>query len=123
VETLAVIAYHQPATRAEIEAIRGVAVSKGTLDVLLEAGWVRPGRRRRTPGRPLTWTTTPDFLDHFGLASLDDLPGLADLKAAGLLDPRPAMAVVPGGRAEEEEDRESADDAAGSERRAAGDDG
>ena len=99
VETMAVIAYHQPITRAEIEAIRGVAVSKGTLDVLLEAGWVRPGRRRQTPGRPLTWLTTAAFLDHFGLASLDDLPGVADLKAAGLLDARPAMAVLPGGLA------------------------
>jgi segregation and condensation protein B len=112
-ETLAVIAYHQPVTRAEIEAIRGVAVSKGTLDVLLEAGWVRPGRRRQTPGRPLTWTTTPGFLDHFGLASLEELPGLADLKAAGLLDVRPASAVLPGGRAEEEDGddaEEGADD-------------
>ena len=96
IETLAVIAYHQPVTRAEIEAIRGVALNKGTLDVLLEAGWVRPGRRRQTPGRPLTWLTTTGFLDHFSLPSLDDLPGLADLKAAGLLDTRPAMAVMPG---------------------------
>ena len=110
VETLAVIAYHQPVTRADIEAIRGVAVSKGTLDVLLEAGWVRPGRRRQTPGRPLTWLTTTGFLDHFGLPSLDDLPGLADLKAAGLLDSRPAMAVLPGGGLAESEAVEQPDD-------------
>ena len=86
VETLAVIAYHQPATRAEIEDVRGVAVSPGTLDVLLEAGWVRLRGRRRTPGRPVTFGTTPAFLDHFGLESIGDLPGLADLRAAGLID-------------------------------------
>ena len=86
VETLAVIAYHQPATRAEIEEVRGVAVSPGTLDVLLEAGWVRLRGRRRTPGRPVTFGTTPAFLDHFGLESIGDLPGLADLRAAGLID-------------------------------------
>ena len=85
-ETLAIIAYHQPVTRAEIEEIRGVAVAKGTLDVLLEAGWVRLRGRRRTPGRPVTFGTTPGFLDHFGLASIRDLPGLAELRAAGLLD-------------------------------------
>jgi segregation and condensation protein B len=94
VETLATIAYHQPVTRAEIEEIRGVALSKGTLDSLLEAGWVRPKGRRRTPGRPVTWGTTDDFLDHFGLESLDALPGLAELKAAGLLDARPAIAAL-----------------------------
>ena len=82
-ETLAIIAYHQPVTRAEIEEIRGVAISKGTLDVLLEAGWVRLRGRRRTPGRPVTFGTTPQFLDHFGLEAIGDLPGLADLKAAG----------------------------------------
>jgi segregation and condensation protein B len=86
VETLAVIAYHQPVTRAEIEEIRGVSLSRGTLDVLLEAGWVRLRGRRRAPGRPVTFGTTPNFLDHFGLESIGDLPGLADLKAAGLLD-------------------------------------
>ncbi len=86
-ETLAIIAYHQPVTRAEIEDIRGVAISKGTLDVLLQAGWVGLGARRETPGRPVTFETTPGFLDHFGLASIADLPGLADLKAAGLLEP------------------------------------
>lgn len=87
VETLAIIAYHEPVSRAEIEAIRGVQISKGTLDVLMEAGWVRPAGRREVPGRPLIYATTPGFLTHFGLASRKDLPGLADLKAAGLLDP------------------------------------
>lgn len=86
VETLAIIAYHQPVTRAEIEEIRGVGVSKGTLDVLMEAEWVRPLGRRRTPGRPMTYGTTEDFLVQFGLNSVKDLPGLAELKAAGFLD-------------------------------------
>lgn len=95
-ETLAIVAYHQPVTRPEIEHIRGVATSKGTLDQLLEAGWVRPGRRRQTPGRPLTWITTPEFLDHFGLASTGDLPGVEDLAAAGLIDRGPAVATLPG---------------------------
>ena len=87
IETLAIIAYHEPVSRAEIEAIRGVQISKGTLDVLLEAGWIRPAGRRETPGRPLLFATTPAFLAHFGLQSRKDLPGIADLKAAGLLDP------------------------------------
>jgi segregation and condensation protein B len=87
VETLAIIAYHEPVSRAEIEAIRGVQISKGTLDVLMEAGWVRPAGRREAPGRPLTYATTQAFLQHFGLASRRDLPGIDDLKAAGLLDP------------------------------------
>jgi segregation and condensation protein B len=87
VETLAIIAYHEPVSRAEIEAIRGVQISRGTLDVLMEAGWVRPAGRREVPGRPLTYATTQDFLTHFGLESRRDLPGLDDLKAAGLLDP------------------------------------
>jgi segregation and condensation protein B len=87
VETLAIIAYHEPVSRAEIEAIRGVQISKGTLDVLMEAGWVRPAGRREVPGRPLIYATTAEFLTHFGLANRRDLPGLADLKAAGLLDP------------------------------------
>ncbi|MGQ0659520.1 SMC-Scp complex subunit ScpB [Sphingosinicella sp.] len=87
VETLAIVAYHEPVSRAEIEAIRGVQISKGTLDVLMEAGWIRPAGRREGPGRPLTYATTPDFLTHFGLASRRDLPGIDDLKAAGLLDP------------------------------------
>jgi segregation and condensation protein B len=87
VETLAIIAYHEPVSRAEIEAIRGVQVAKGTLDVLMEAGWIRPAGRREVPGRPLIYVTTPDFLSHFGLASRRDLPGIDDLRAAGLLDP------------------------------------
>jgi segregation and condensation protein B len=85
-ETLSIIAYHQPVTRAEIEEIRGVTTSKGTLDVLLETGWIRPRGRRRAPGKPLTFGTTPAFLEHFGLDSVGDLPGLTELKAAGLLD-------------------------------------
>jgi segregation and condensation protein B len=87
IETLAIIAYHEPVSRAEIEAIRGVQISKGTLDVLMEAGWVRPAGRREVPGRPLIYATTPAFLAHFGLSSRKDLPGIDDLKAAGLLDP------------------------------------
>jgi segregation and condensation protein B len=86
-ETLAIIAYHEPVSRAEIEAIRGVQMSRGTLDVLMEAGWVRTAGRREGPGRPLLYATTPDFLGHFGLGSRKDLPGIDDLKAAGLLDP------------------------------------
>lgn len=85
-ETLAIIAYHQPVTRAEIEEIRGVTTSKGTLDVLLETGWIRPRGRRRAPGKPITYGTTESFLIHFGLDSIKDLPGLAELKGAGLLD-------------------------------------
>lgn len=87
-ETLSIIAYHQPVTRAEIEEIRGVSISKGTLDVLMEAGWVRMRGRRRTPGRPVTYGTTEGFLDHFGLETLGDLPGLEELKGAGLLSSR-----------------------------------
>jgi segregation and condensation protein B len=86
-ECLAIIAYHEPVSRAEIEAIRGVQISKGTLDVLMEAGWVRTAGRREGPGRPLLYATTPEFLSHFGLGSRRDLPGIDDLKAAGLLDP------------------------------------
>ncbi len=86
-ETLAIIAYHEPVSRAEIEAIRGVQVAKGTLDVLMEAGWVRPAGRREVPGRPLIYATTVEFLSHFGLSSRRDLPGIDDLRAAGLLDP------------------------------------
>ena len=96
-ETLAIVAYHQPVTRAEIEEIRGVALSRGTLDTLLEASWIKPRGRRRTPGRPVTWGTTDTFLDHFGLESLDSLPGIAELKAAGLIDSRPAITAL-GGR-------------------------
>ncbi len=90
IEVLAIIAYNQPITRAEIEEVRGVALSKGTLDLLFEAGWIRPRGRRRSPGKPLLWGTTDGFLDQFGLESLEDLPSLKELKAAGLLDARPA---------------------------------
>ncbi|MGO4704267.1 SMC-Scp complex subunit ScpB [Microvirga sp. 2MCAF38] len=94
-ETLAIVAYHQPATRAEIEEIRGVATSKGTLDLLLETGWIRLRGRRRVPGRPVTYGTTPAFLSHFGLDAIDDLPGLEELKGAGFLEGRvpPGMSV------------------------------
>ena len=93
VETLAIISYHQPITRAEIEEIRGVAVNRGTLDVLMECGWIKPGRRRETPGRPVTWVSTQPFLDHFGLESLKDLPGLAELRDSGLLEKQAALNV------------------------------
>src|SRR3546814_6492035 len=86
-EVLAIIAYHEPVSRAEIEAIRGVQTSKGTLDVLMEAEWIAPAGRREVPGRPLTYKTTDAFLQHFGLTSRKDLPGIEDLRAAGLLDP------------------------------------
>jgi segregation and condensation protein B len=113
-ETLAIIAYHQPVTRAEIEAVRGVQASKGTLDVLLELGLVRMRGRRRTPGRPVTYGTTDSFLEHYGLATLADLPGMTDMKALGLLDmnlppgfsvPDPSLA----GEALEDEDEEQLD--------------
>ncbi len=94
-ETLSIVAYHQPITRAEIENIRGVATHKGTLDILMELGWVKPGRRRESPGRPLTWVTTNGFLDHFQLENLIDLPGLDELKASGLLDRRAAIETIP----------------------------
>lgn len=89
IETLAIVAYHQPVTRAEIEEIRGVAVSRGTIDQLMELDWIRLGRRRMTPGRPVTFVVTQGFLDHFGLESARDLPGIKELRAAGLLDSRP----------------------------------
>jgi segregation and condensation protein B len=92
-ETLAIVAYHQPVTRAEIEDIRGVSVSQGTLDLLFEAGWVKMQGRKETPGRPMLWGTTETFLDHFGLTGLDDLPGLEELKSSGLLDPNPVLAT------------------------------
>jgi segregation and condensation protein B len=98
IETLAVIAYHQPATRAEIEQIRGVALGKGTIDILMEAGWVRPKGRRAGPGRPLLWVTTPGFLVHFGLDSLNELPGLDELRAAGLLDLTPLFLTEQAGQ-------------------------
>ena len=95
-ETLSIIAYHQPATRAEIEEVRGVATGKGTLDLLMEAGWIRMRGRRRTPGRPVTYGTTDAFLDHFGLESLSDLPGMDELKGSGLLSGRlPATLQIP----------------------------
>ena len=93
IETLAIIAYHQPVTRTEIEEIRGVIVNRGILDTLMESGWIRPKGHKQTPGRPATWVTTPEFLVHFGLDGLADLPGIDELKAAGLLDPRPATAL------------------------------
>ena len=111
VETLAVIAYHQPVTRSEVEEIRGVVASRGTFDILLEAGWIRPVGRRRTPGRPVTWGTTEEFLVHFGLSGLADLPGVDELKATGLLDTRPASTVI--GSAEPSPDKpEEAEDGA-----------
>ena len=96
IETLAVIAYHQPVTRVEVEEIRGVAMSKGTFDVLMETGWIRPRGRRKTPGRPITYGTNETFLSHFGLEAVTDLPGLDELKGAGMLDGRlPAGFAVP----------------------------
>jgi segregation and condensation protein B len=94
VETLAIVAYHQPVTRAEIEEIRGVSLSRGTLDILLEAGWIRPRGRRQVPGKPITWGTSDAFLDHFGLESLSALPGVEELKAAGLLDKRQSWSPI-----------------------------
>ena len=91
IETLAIIAYHQPVTRGDIEAIRGVAVSKGTLDTLLECNWIRPRGRRRVPGRPLQWGTSEEFLEYFSLENLNDLPGLEELKATGLLEKRDSL--------------------------------
>ena len=95
IETLAIISYHQPVTRAEIEEIRGVSVSRGTVDQLLEMEWIRFGRRKMTPGRPVTFVVTPQFLDHFGLESARDLPGLKELRAAGLLENRPPPGAMP----------------------------
>ncbi|HKF64017.1 MAG TPA: SMC-Scp complex subunit ScpB [Dongiaceae bacterium] len=129
IETLAIIAYHQPVTRAEVEEIRGVALSRGTLDTLLEANWIRPKGRRQTPGRPVTWVTTDDFLDHFGLESREALPGIEELKAAGLLDARSAistlgaqaMAAVPPPEDEGEEENGAEGDAAPSDEEGAAD--
>lgn len=100
-EVLAIIAYHQPVTRAEIESIRGVETSRGTLDILLELGWIRPGKPRETPGRPQTWMSSAGFLSHFNLTSLDELPGMEELKAAGLLDARPVLNDLPKEKAED----------------------
>ncbi|MEO9653094.1 MAG: SMC-Scp complex subunit ScpB [Roseobacter sp.] len=104
VETLAIIAYHQPVTRAEIEEIRGVSVSRGTVDQLLEMEWIRFGRRKMTPGRPVTFVVTSAFLDHFGLETARDLPGLKELRAAGLLENRPRPGISPIGSDEVEDD-------------------
>lgn len=106
IETLAIIAYHQPATRAEIEEIRGVSVSRGTLDMLIELGWVKLGRRKMTPGRPVTFIVTQVFLDHFGLETPSDLPGVKELRATGLLDNRPP----PGALLDSADDDEDQDD-------------
>jgi len=95
-ETLAIIAYHQPVTRSEVEEIRGVHLGRGTLDLLLEAGWIAPKGRRRTPGRPVTWVTTQAFMEHFGLESLDDLPGVDELESVGLLEETDVQAGMPG---------------------------
>ena len=105
IETLAIVAYHQPVTRAEIEEIRGVSVSRGTVDQLIELEWIRFGRRRMTPGRPVTYVVTQNFLDHFGLESARDLPRLKELRAAGLPENRP----VPGGAGDDDEDEDALD--------------
>ena len=111
IETLAIIAYHQPVTRAEIEEIRGVSVSRGTIDQLLELEWIRFGRRKMTPGRPVTFVVTPEFLAHFGLENARDLPGLKELRAAGLLDNRPPPSEMPSlGEADDEDDDQGAED-------------
>jgi len=106
IETLAIIAYHQPCTRAEIEEIRGVSVSRGTIDQLLEMEWIRFGRRKMTPGRPVTFVVTPQFLDHFGLETARDLPGLKELRAAGLLENRPRPGLMGGQDEDDDEDDE-----------------
>lgn len=112
IETLAIIAYHQPATRAEIEEIRGVSVSRGTVDQLLEMEWIRFGRRRMTPGRPVTFVVTQTFLDHFGLEGVRDLPGLKELRSAGLLESRPPPGGVDGlmGQRDDDDDHDVVDD-------------
>lgn len=109
IETLAIIAYHQPATRAEIEEIRGVSVSRGTVDQLLELEWIKFGRRKMTPGRPVTYVVTQEFLDHFGLENARDLPGLKELRAAGLLENRPPPGLGLGEDPEEDENEDQSD--------------
>ena len=106
IETLAIIAYHQPVTRAEVEEIRGVGLSRGTLHLLLEIGWIRPKGRRRTPGRPVTYGTSDEFLEHFGFNAIDELPGLDELKASGLLQPRPPSSLVDEARAQADRENE-----------------
>lgn len=108
IETLAIIAYHQPVTRAEIEEIRGVSVSRGTIDQLIEMEWIRFGRRKMTPGRPVTFVVTQGFLDHFGLESARDLPGLKELRSAGLLESRPVPGI--GGQTDEDEEDDLLED-------------
>ncbi|MCA0994574.1 MULTISPECIES: SMC-Scp complex subunit ScpB [Roseobacteraceae] len=108
IETLAIIAYHQPVTRAEIEEIRGVSVSRGTIDQLLEMEWIRFGRRKMTPGRPVTFVVTQDFLDQFGLENARDLPGLKELRAAGLLDNRPPPGSISLGQKDEDDEEDEA---------------
>lgn len=107
IETLAIVAYHQPVTRAEIEEIRGVSVSRGTVDQLLELEWIRFGRRRMTPGRPVTYVVTQHFLDHFGLENARDLPGLKELRAAGLLENRPPMGNIAALEGDEDEESDA----------------
>ena len=109
-EVLAIIAYHQPITRAEIEEIRGISLSKGTMDILLELTWIKPRGRRRTPGRPLTWGTSPAFLDHFGLSDITDLPGMDDLNAAGLLRKGQILGALMDHNAGDDEDGYDDDD-------------
>ena len=106
IETLAIVAYHQPVTRAEIEEIRGVSVSRGTVDQLIELEWIRFGRRRMTPGRPVTFAVTQNFLDHFGLENARDLPGLKELRSAGLLENRPPPGANALGEAEDGDDED-----------------
>ena len=110
IETLAIISYHQPVTRAEIEEIRGVSVSRGTIDQLLEMEWIRFGRRKMTPGRPVTFVVTQNFLDHFGLESARDLPGLKELRAAGLLENRLPPGSMPALGSEDDDDEDIAGD-------------
>ncbi|MEL6978201.1 MAG: SMC-Scp complex subunit ScpB [Pseudomonadota bacterium] len=118
IETLAIVAYHQPVTRAEIEEIRQVGVSKGTLDLLMELEWIKLGRRRQTPGRPVTFVTTDHFLEHFGLETLKDLPRLEELRQAGLLDAAPPKGFAPklgGSEEDEDEDGLEAEEGEGAE--------